>query len=461
MLNVDQLGIAIPSTVNFSARGDVDQLNFDAKGQTQLLVSDLVDDAIHTVSLTGLNLSADLSGASLPNSKMVAELSTNVLFDNTEQKLSLSNISAQLDENIITGDASVLLADVPSIYFNLQSQKLDFDALMGSSSNSSNDEVAQSSSQTDSSTTSKTETVAKTQSLSRVEPDLSALKSFNLVGDIRVDALIAANVKLNALSSRIKLEQGKATLESLNADLYDGKITAKGTLDATKTPAQYSVSKVISNVEIQPLLMDLGDLKLLAGKANINVNLNGVGLSELALRNAITGTVGASIADGQLYGVNIPEMIREASATLKGNQAEYVKEDRKTDFSELSGTFRVANGNAETRNLTASAPNIDITSEGATNLVNETLAFNVFVKLHNQKENEALKDLTIPVKVAGTWHNPTYSLDLQGLLTNNKSWQEKAKEEAQRGLQKLLGDKSEDENIKKITDGLLNSLFNK
>lgn len=454
-LKIDQLGLEIPAMVNFVVNGKNADLTFDSSGKATVVVGELQNDQLSNIEINGIDLAANLSGKSIPNEKMKLSALGEVIFDNLAKKASLDKLTVSLNDATVMGNAAVLLADVPKVSFDLQSDKIDLDRLLGLNKTQ---DVA---SKTDAPTTQKSPTTEKSPApLSTVEPDLSALKLVDVQGNINVGTLIAANLTLDNIKMNLELQQGKLTLNELSAALYDGTISANGSVDSTQSPARYQLANTVKNVEIQPLLMDLGNIDLLSGKGNVNVNLNGVGLSQLALRNAVSGTVGVNFANGQLYGVNIPEMIREASAALKGKQAEYVKEERKTDFSGFSGTFTIGKGNAETRNLKITAPNIGINSEGVTNLVNETLAFNVFVKLSKANESDPLKGLTIPVKIAGTWQAPTYSLDLQGLLTNNKTWHEKVKQEAQRGLEKLLGDKSQNEDIKKITDSLLNNLFN-
>ena len=72
---------------------------------------------------------------------------------------------------------------------------------------------------------------------------------------------------------------------------------------------------------------------------------------------------------------------------------------------------------------------------------------------------EDLKGITIPVIIGGHWRQPSYRLDVKGLLADNQLLEEKARKEAERGLKKLLGDKADDEQIKGVADQLLKGLF--
>lgn len=226
------------------------------------------------------------------------------------------------------------------------------------------------------------------------------------------------------------------------------------------------MKKGVKNVQVQPLLQAAAGQDILSGVGSIEANVSGVGLSQKRLRTGINGTVAINFADGAINGINIPEMIREAKATLKGQRAEYVEESRKTDFSALSATFNLGQGMASTNNMRMEAPALRVRSEGQTNLVDEMLDFKVFVSVvgtskgQGGKDIDELKDITIPVNIGGTWQAPSYNLDVKALLTSNKVLEDKVRQEAERGLQKLLGDKAGDDKVKQAADSLLKGLFN-
>ncbi|MDD1781233.1 AsmA family protein [Enterovibrio sp. ZSDZ35] len=456
-LNADQLGLGVPMALSFEAKGNANDMAFDAKGKASLNVNE----AISLITATDLELSSQVSGKGLPRPEMKIGFSGDVEFDNKAQKASLTSMKASVDELVVDGEASVVLADIPAVRFDVHSPKIDVDAFLGTAPAQGDKPTGDS----DKPATPSTSPVTK-QPLSDVEPDLSALKTLDIAGVITIDDFIASNVQVTDVMANFAVNRGKVAINQFDAKLYGGTIAAKGSLDATVSPARYQVTKGIKNVNVQPLLIAAAGQDMLSGKGNIDVNVSGVGLSERRLRSGITGTIAVNFADGSINGINIPEMIREAKATLKGKRAEYVEESRKTDFSGMSGTFNLGKGIASTRNLKVEAPALRVHSEGQTNLLNETLDFDVFVSVvgtskgQGGKDIDELKDLTIPVKVNGTWQAPGYELDVKALLSSNKVLEEKARKEAERGLKKLLGDKAEDDKVKQVTDKLLKGLFN-
>ncbi|WP_028022766.1 AsmA family protein [Enterovibrio calviensis] len=461
-LNADQVALAMPAALTFSAKGSANDMTFDTSGKASVLV----DKSIENIQATGIDISTLLAGASLPRPEMNIGLKADAAFNNNTQKLTLSQLVASLDELAVDGSASVALADIPAVRFALHSSKIDLDAFLGNSTKAAQPAESKPAETQPSSAPNEPATPVAKAPLSDVEPDLSALKGLDVAGKITIDELVANNVKVSQVNTVFAVNRGKLDLSQFDAKLYGGSVSAKGTLDATVSPARYGVTKDIKNVNVQPLLMDAANQDILSGRGSIDVNVNGVGLSEKRLRTGMTGTVAINFADGSIDGINIPEMIREAKATLKGQRAEYVEEARQTDFSALTATFNLGKGIASTRNMKMEAPALRIRSEGQTNLVSEDLDFDVFVSVvgtskgQGGKDIDELKDVTIPVAIGGTWQAPSYNLDVKALLTSNKVLEEKVRKEAERGLEKLLGDKAGDDKVKNVADKLLKDLFN-
>ncbi|WP_281545789.1 AsmA family protein [Grimontia sp. SpTr1] len=457
-LKADRLGLAIPMVFDFAAKGNASDMSFDAQGKTTVQV----DEAISLITAKALELNTTVAGKSLPRPEMKISMGGDVAFDNKAQKLSLENLKAAVDELNFDGKASVALADIPAIRFDVHSPKINLDTFPGGKAAAAEDKpVALGGSQGGSA-----EKPVEKKPLSDVEPDLSALKGLDIAGKIVIDDFVASNVEVTDVIVNFAVNRGKVDVKQFDAKLYGGTIKVEGKLDATTSPARYQVKKDIKNVNVLPLLQAAANQDMLAGKGSIDANVSGVGLSEKRLRTGITGTVAINFADGAINGINIPEMIREAKATLKGQRAEYVEETRKTDFSALTATFNLGKGIASTRNMKMEAPALRVRSEGQTNLVKEDLDFEVFVSVvgtskgQGGKDIDELKDVTIPVKIGGTWTAPSYNLDVKALLTSNKVLEEKARKEAERGLKKLLGDKAEDDKVKDAANKLLQGLFN-
>ncbi len=408
-------------------------------------------------------LAAKLSGDSLPRPQMQVKLAGFARAELDKQAVALSNLVMGVDDALLSGSGAVRLGAVPKVDFDLKGDKLDLDAWLGQSAKAA---PAAATSGAAAPAGAKEQAAAPAnRALSTVEPDLTALKAVDLAGRLQLGSLRLKGLDLSAVDLQLALAGGQLTLKQFSAGVAGGQVTASGLLDARQQPARYQVHKRVQGVEVRPLLQTLAQTDLLEGKGDLEVEAQGSGLSEQALRSRMQGKVNLKLSDGALHGINLAEMIREARATLTGKGADQVKEVRKTDFSALTASFQIADGVARSDDIQLFAPALRVKGQGQTALVSETLDFLFLTSVVESSKGQGgktvdeLKDITIPVRIGGHWQAPSYKLDVKALLSNNKVLEEKARKEAERGLKKLLGDKADNEAVKGVADQLLKGLL--
>nr|WP_086940783.1 AsmA family protein [Thaumasiovibrio occultus] len=419
------------------------------------------------------DITSSLSYAAKPQA-ISATMSGSLRYDPVKQHLQLNQLDVStLHDTHIMGSVGVGLSGAkPNVTLDLHVPALNVDDWTGApreESASSNESPATSDSSSNNDEAADNAPSAASTPSSE-EPDLTGLKSADVSGNIAIDALQASNVKVSNVKTAFSLSNGLLRIKDFTASLYGGSIQASGRLDSRQSPATYSVNKSLRNVFIQPLLVDAADYDKLEGRGNLTVALEGKGLSQAALRRAAQGKITLSLNDGAFDGVNVAEMLRKAQATLKGERDGYVSETKRTDFSAMSATIVLRNGSATNRDLKMSSPLLRVAGSGSTNLVSEALDYRVDASLVASSEGQGglsiaeLKDITVPIKVEGTWQTPEYGLMVDELLKQNvlrdQRVQEKAREELDRGLEKLLGEQSQNEEIQRAAEQLLQGLFN-
>jgi AsmA protein len=178
--------------------------------------------------------------------------------------------------------------------------------------------------------------------------DLSGLKGLNLKGDLKIDQLIASNVKLEKVHLGVKAAGGKVDAEPLTADLYQGKLNGAASVNANTN--SFAVKADLAGVALGPLLKDALNNEMLEGKGNIALDVQTSGNVVGAMKKALAGTARLSLKDGGLKGINIDELIRKAKQQLPQSSLQ------RTDLSELSASFVIKNGVAHNDDLSAKAP---------------------------------------------------------------------------------------------------------
>lgn len=460
-LKADRLALGQWSSLTLSlqgAQGAADKPTL--AGTLEGTLKARLDENRQLLELSDAVLAAKLSGDALPRPQKQLKLAGFARAELDKQAVTLSNLVMGVDDALLSGSGAVRLGAVPKMDFDLKGEKLDLDGWLGQPA-----KAAPVAATSGAAAPAGAPAQTAAQALSTAEPDLTALKSVDLAGRLQLGSLRLKGLDLSAVDLQLALAGGQLTLKQFSAGVAGGQVTASGVLDARQQPARYQVHKRVQGVDVRPLLQTLAQTDLLEGKGDLEVEAQGSGLSEQALRSRMQGKVNLKLSDGALHGINLAEMIREARATLTGKGADQVKEVRKTDFSALTASFQIANGVARSDDIQLFAPALRVKGQGQTALVPETLDFLFLTSVvesskgQGGKSVDELKDITIPVRIGGHWQAPSYKLDVKALLSNNKVLEEKARKEAERGLKKLLGDKADNEGVKGVADQLLKGLF--
>src|SRR5262249_6842239 len=137
-------------------------------------------------------------------------------------------------------------------------------------------------------------------------------------------------------------------------ELYGGQASGKFALDASKPVPTFAGNFQLDGVQAKTLLSDAAQFSMLEGRTKLALHLNGAGGSTEEIKSSLTGQGNIAISDGAIVGINLTEMINSIEA---GEMPDLRQgPGAKTAFNDLGGSFTIANGIAETNNLTATSP---------------------------------------------------------------------------------------------------------
>lgn len=393
------------------------QTQLDVKGSAQLQLSE----NNQLVLLKDFALETDFTG--VPVKQLSLETELKLALDKKQLEWQWKKL--QLDEIKGSGQLSVNYAKQAVIKLDLQLDEVDTASYMGENS---------------------AEQAGTTTQQHSAEPDLSVLRQFDLDLKLAVKTLKAAGLHTENLQLALTNKAGLVQIQNASADLYQGKVLAKATLDARKTPVSYSFNKQLSGLALRPMLMDGADIDLLSGTAKLTIEGKGHSLLPEQIKKNLLATGSFEVTDGSLYGVNIAQMIRNAKATLKNEAQAGDNSEQKTDFSSLTGTFNLTDGVLTNPDLKMAAPLLRLAGKGSANLLNEELDYQLSTALVNTskgqggKEKDDLAGVEIPLKISGTMQTPKYSLDTKALLEGQlKEKVESGKEKLKNKLLEKLG----------------------
>ena len=345
------------------------------------------------------------------------------------ERLNVSPFAVKLDESQIKGSFGISRFEKPIYHFDVDIDKLDADRYIAKSETKPAAEAA-----------------GKPSTDTPI--DLSALKSINADGELRIGWLNLANVKSTNVRIKLKADDGVAQLAPFSANLYEGVMNGSLQVDARATP-QIAFKQNMTGIAIGPLLVDAINNDMLSGKGNLNLDVTTSGATVNTLKKSLNGTAGLKLTDGAVKGIDIAGTIRgykDKLSSLKGEASVEGDKTQKTDFSEMTATFNIKDGIARNDDLDMKAPLFRIAGNGQVDIGNETidyLAKPTIVKSLAGQGGAGLDELsgvTIPVKVTGTFAKPKYALDFAGVATAiaKKKVIDKVGGEKGEAVQKLL-----------------------
>jgi AsmA protein len=245
----------------------------------------------------------------------------------------------------------------------------------------------------------------------RIDPSPLTLADADLA--VAADRLVYKDVKTGPVRLALALDDSVARLTLREVTLYEGRARGVASLDGRGQAPAVTVNMLLEGVSAQPLLKDALGFDWLEGKSTLTVALAGQGASERQIVATLNGKIDLAANNGTIDAIDVGKILRGIEqgrfAGLRVAQGE------KTPFSELAGSFTLANGIADNQDLRLVSPNLRITGAGSFNLPARSLDYTVRAKVAtlNASTERAvinLSNVEIPVRIEGAWDRPTFSL---------------------------------------------------
>jgi AsmA protein len=286
--------------------------------------------------------------------------------------------------------------------------------------------------------------------------DFSFLRGLDLNGKVRIGFLQARNVKFSNVATTVVANNGRLDLNPLSADLYGGQVG--GSLTAQADGNRVALKQTMDNVAIGPLMKDYAQKDILEGRGRLALDVNAAGTSATAFRQSLNGSAAMSLHGGAVKGINLAKSLRQAKAMIQGGKQDAVtaaNKAEKTDFSELTASFRITNGVARNDDLSAKSPFLRTAGAGHIDLARGQLDYLAKVtvvassKGEEGKELADLNGLTIPVRLTGPIDEPTYRIEIGALAADL------AKQQVQKRIGQQLDKQLGKEGLDKVFKGLI------
>ena len=217
------------------------------------------------------------------------------------------------------------------------------------------------------------------------------------------------NYYIENLNADVKIKGKDILFNKIEADIYEGKLKAKGHLYPNqKLDFQGHLSR-INLVKIEALQDSPVKKGRLEAVTNLSLNLEELG----KFLETLEGTLQANVTEGGVETLDVKALttqfkkVNDLSSLVKG--IELTKKRNTLDIHTLNADFQIYKGQAKTDNIKILAGSVDILGKGVIDLVKKGLNLKLSVKI------KALGNLTIPFKVVGPWEKPDYGVNQESL----------------------------------------------
>ena len=362
--------------------------------------------------------SGSLQNASLKMPSLTKPInvrSANMQF--TQNSVNLTNLSASLGSTNATGNLSVANLQAPRLTFALSADKLNVTELEQIAEGSNQKALPRKKAEASWS-------LIPTADAAPAAAQPSFLELATGSGTLAVGTIIYEQTVLTNVHSNVNLNHGIIQLNPLTSQIYGGQENGSVTVDTRPNPMTYAVNAKLTGVDANKLLSSVSTVKdTLYGTLAATTNITFATPQSGDIVQTLNGTMTMNLANGKIMKLDLPGELSKigkfGGVAPKGYTA----------ISQMSSTFNIHNGVAQTNDMKATLDIGNMTADGTINLVSQDLNMHVTAVLSKGFSqsvggtgvggylNTALAnkngELVIPVILTGNMSHPKVSPDVQ------------------------------------------------
>lgn len=278
--------------------------------------------------------------------------------------------------------------------------------------------------------------------------DLSALRSLD--GQFSLQAASFAIQRYKVASARIDatLNDGLLRVTTLQGKVWGGSIEASALAEAAS--GRVGFKGTASGININSALKDVAAKDWMDGTGRVTMDVEATGRSVNALKSKLQGQMALQLRDGAIKGINLAKSLRQAKAAigLQQDAVQKASETEKTDFSEMSASFQIANGVASNKDLDVKSPFLRLGGEGAIDIGQSRIDYLARATVTGTSKGQdgadlaALKGLQVPVRLSGPFAALDWKIEWSSVVAGAVT--QGLKNEVRNRLEEKLGLKPAD-----------------
>jgi AsmA protein len=231
-------------------------------------------------------------------------------------------------------------------------------------------------------------------------------------GTLSVAALHFAPLEFSNVRLTVQSKDGVVHLFPSLAQIDGGSYSGNITLDQRGAIPAVSMDEHLSGVDMAQLAAGTSYKGRVSGRGTVDLKASAKGAALDAVLQSLNGHFDVNLANGALEGVDLGYVIGQAQALLNHGSAPTESRPPRTKFDAFKMSAEITNGIARTTDLVIASPVLKVTGQGSANLVNKGIDFQMLASVL-KAPGASVAD--IPVKVTGTYTDPTFRPDVEAL----------------------------------------------
>lgn len=346
-----------------------------------------------------------LAGAELPRGLGQRAVAGTNLTYTSDGKLSLRDLTLDLDGNQLSGAADAVLGAVPQVTARLQGGDLVLPGTGGSGGSSGS-----------------TSGASGGAGWSDAPIDASALGLANGSVDLSFASLTAGGIAIGRSTLNLTLDRSRAALQMTPLSVFGGIL--QGQVVANNRQGFSTGGKLnVSGVRLEQALGQLAGYDRLNGEALGELEFLGSGASLKAIMQSLSGQGWLEIGKGFFTGFDLEAVTRGGS----GNGGSTV-------FDSLTASYAIESGTLNNEDLLIRLKSLQADGAGRVGLAAQDLDYTLTVSAPGA---DGGRGLAVPVRITGPWADPSVRPDLEAALRSQA--EAAAEEELRLKLQQELG----------------------
>jgi uncharacterized protein involved in outer membrane biogenesis len=336
----------------------------------------------------------------------------------TQNSVNLTNLAASLGSTNASGNLSMSNFQAPHLTFALSADKMNVTELEQITGGSSQPAAPAKKKADASWSLIPTADAAPAAQ----QPGLLQLATGN--GTIQVGTITYEQTVLSNVHSNVTLNRGVITLNPLTSQIYGGQESGSVTVDTRPNPMTYAVNAKLTGVDANKMLSATSSVKdTIYGTLAATTNITFATPASGDIVPTLNGVMTMNLANGKIMKLDLPGELSKIGKFGGVSPKGY------TAVSQMSGTFNIHQGVAQTNDLKAALDIGTMAANGTANLVNQGLNMHVTAVLNKGFSqsvggtgvggylNTALAnkngELVLPVIITGNMNHPIVSPDVQ------------------------------------------------